>query len=71
MKAQNSLFLCDHLGTNLSVKYSRSGANGIDQTCQTGRKSEIEAESNVRGDVGWGRSYLRLHSDGSKSLMKT
>lgn len=48
MKAQKFLFLCDHLGTNLSVQSSRSGANGNDQTCQAVGKSEIEAESDVR-----------------------
>lgn len=47
MKAQNSLFLCDHLGTNLSVKSSRSGVNDNDQTCQTVTKSAIQAESDV------------------------
>lgn len=58
MKAQNSLFLCDHLGTNLSVQSSRSGAKVNDQTCQAVGGSEVEAESDVRWDedVRWGKS---------------
>lgn len=57
MKAQNSLFLCDHLRTNLSVKSSHSGANGNGKTCQTVRKSEVETKSDV-GAMRWMREEL-------------
>lgn len=50
MKAQNSLSLCDHLGTNLSVQSSRSGGKVSNQTCQAVGISEVKAESDVRWD---------------------